>query len=127
MTEFSIENPTKIMEIESFLANNAYLSGEALPNQEDSRILGLLKDIPERSKYPNLFSWWWNLCSFQESARNLWGDAKKVEKKVEKKEEKKEESDSDDDLLDSGDEDDEKVKALKAEMEKKAKKAEKSK
>ena len=40
--KFSVENPTKLMEIESFLANNAYLSGEALPSQEDARVLDLL-------------------------------------------------------------------------------------
>lgn len=63
-TEFSVENPTKIMEIESFLATNAYLSGQSLPGSEDARILGLLTEAPDRSKYPNFFSWWWNLSPF---------------------------------------------------------------
>lgn len=63
-TEFSVENPTKLMEIESFLANNAYLSGEALPGKQDADILNQLSEVPERSKYPNLFSWWWNLSPF---------------------------------------------------------------
>lgn len=62
--KFSVENPTKLMEIESYLANNAYLSGEPLPSQEDARVLDLLKEVPDRSKYPNLFSWWWNLSPF---------------------------------------------------------------
>ena len=31
-TEFSVENSTKIIEVKSFLANNIYLSGEALPD-----------------------------------------------------------------------------------------------
>lgn len=64
MTEFSVENPTKMMEIESFLGNNAYLSGKPLPGAEDARVLGLLNETPDRSNYPNLFSWWWNLSSF---------------------------------------------------------------
>ena len=63
-TEFSVENPTKIMEIESYLSNNAYLSGQPLPGAEDARVLGLLNETPDRSKYPNLFAWWWNLSPF---------------------------------------------------------------
>ena len=31
-TEFSVENPTKLIEVKNFLANNAYLFGEALPD-----------------------------------------------------------------------------------------------
>ena len=91
------------MEIESFLANNVYLSGDSLPNQEDARVLESIKEAPDRSKYPNFFAWWWNLCLFQQPARALWGskaegkDKKKEEKKEEKKVEKKEESDDDDD------------------------------
>ena len=90
-TEFSVENPTKIMEIESFLANNGYLSGQSLPGAEDARFLGLINETTDRTKYPNLFSWWWNLSPFQENARSLWGKTKqKGGKKDAKTGEKKE-------------------------------------
>ena len=143
-TEFSVENPTKLMEIESFLANNAYLSGEALPGKQDADILNQLNEVPERSKYPNLFSWWWNLSPFQESARELWGkekkkdkkdkkdkkkdkkDDKKKDKKDDKKEEKKEEKKDDDDIDLFGDDDEDDVEAKK-ELEKKMAKAKKQK
>lgn len=91
-THFSTENPTKLMELESYLANNLYLSGEALPNQEDSRIVESLKDAPDRSKYPNLFAYWWNLCLFQPNARELWctkGHKDQKDHKEEHKDEKK--------------------------------------
>lgn len=80
-SHFSTENATKLMEIESHLANNLYLSGEALPNQEDARILESLKEGPDRAKYPNLFAWWWNLCLFQPNARELWGGKADQDKK----------------------------------------------
>ena len=88
-SHFSTENATKLMEIESFLANNIYLSGEALPNQEDARILDSIKDAPDRAKYPNLFAWWWNLCLFQPAARELWGGKADHDEKKDKKDEKK--------------------------------------
>ena len=139
-SQFSTENPTKLMEIESFLANNLYLSGEALPNQEDSKILGSLSDTPDRIKYPNLFAWWWNLCLFQPAARELWGtkgaqEEKKTEapkkpvgkpapKKAQAEEE--EEDDDDIDLFGGVTEDDKKAmeedKKKKEEEKKKAKK-----
>lgn len=72
-SQFSTENPTKLIELESHLANNHYVSGENLPNQEDARVLGEIKDTPDKAKYPNLFAWWWNLCLFQPNARELWG------------------------------------------------------
>ncbi len=129
MSEFGVDNATKLLEIDNFLNNNAYLSGKSLPGTDDARVLGLLEEAPDRTKYPNLFSWWWNLSPFQEPARALWGESakgkkkeKKVEKKVEKKEEKKVEEDESDDLFGSDDEDDEeaimalKEKKMKAEM-----------
>lgn len=81
-SQFSTENATKLSELESHLANNLYLSGDTLPNQEDARILASLQDTPDRAKYPNLFAYWWNLCLFQANARELWGgkaDAKGTE------------------------------------------------
>ena len=88
-SHFSTENATKLMEIESFLANNIYLSGEALPSQEDARILESIKEAPDRSKYPNLFAWWWNLCLFQPAARELWSGKDQEEKKEKKEQPKK--------------------------------------
>lgn len=43
MSTFSTENETKLLEIENFLTNNAYLSGGPLPNQEDSSVFLSLK------------------------------------------------------------------------------------
>ncbi len=118
MTEFSLENPTKMMEVESFLANNAYLSGEPLPGPKDAKILSQLSEAPDRAKYPNLFCYWWNLSFFSEEARALWGKQKKDKKKKDckkneckKKEEKKVEEDEDDlDLF--GEETEEEKQAL---------------
>ena len=133
-SHFSTENGTKLMEIESFLANNIYLSGEALPNQEDAKILEAIKETPDRSKYPNLFAWWWNLCLFQPAARELWGcKEEKKECKEEKKECKKEEKkcnkpvptkkveveDEDDDVDLFGEVTEEEKQALEAEQKKK--------
>lgn len=130
VSEFSVENPTKVMEVESFLANNAYLSGDSLPGAEDARILDLLQEVPDRVTYPNLFAWWWTLSAFQEPARKLWGkkkdkkckkDKKKCKKEVKtveaKVEAKAEEEDSDDDLDLFGEETEE-DKAAQAELEK---------
>ena len=64
MTNFGVDSATKLLEIDTFLANNAYLSGQPLPGSEDARILGLITEAPDRSKYANLFSWWWNLSPF---------------------------------------------------------------
>lgn len=138
VSEFSVENPTKVMEVESFLSNNAYLSGDALPGLEDARILDLLQEVPDRTTYPNLFAWWWTLSAFQEPARKLWGKKKaKKEKKgkkgkkckkveeVKKEEEKKEEEDDDD--LDLFGEETEEDKAALEELEKKMKKEKRNK
>ena len=128
MTEFSVENPTKIMEIESFLANNAYLSGQPLPGAEDAKVLGLITETPDRTKYPNLFAWWWNLCPFQESARALWGNTKqKGGKKDEKKpaEKKEENKDGDDEIDLFGEDNEEDVKKLQEKITKDKKQAEK--
>ena len=80
--QFSTENPAKLSELESHLASNLYLSGEALPNQEDSRILGSITATPDRLKYPNLFAWWWNLCLFQPASRELWGGKAEAQPKA---------------------------------------------
>lgn len=71
-TAFSIDNPT---ELENQLANNLYVSGADLPNQEDARVLASIKNAPDRLKYPNTFAWWWNLGLFQPVATQLWGNA----------------------------------------------------
>ena len=80
-SNFSTETPAKLAELEAYLAGNIYVSGESLPNQEDSRILESLKDVPDRSKYPNIFAYWWNLCLFQQNARELWASKAQNEEK----------------------------------------------
>lgn len=88
-SQFSTESPAKLTELDTYLATNLYLSGEALPNQEDSRVLGSITEAPDRLKYPNLFAYWWNLCLFQPAARELWGTKTDAHAKTEgaKKEE----------------------------------------
>ena len=76
-------NPTKLLEKESFLSNHAYLSGQALPNEEDARVLSLIIETPDRQKYPNLFYWWWSMVPFSEPARELWRNKKKDESQEE--------------------------------------------
>lgn len=69
--------------LEAHLASNLYLSTEALPNQEDARVLGELSGTPDRLKFPNVFAWWWNLCLFAPAARELWGKSGESQGKVE--------------------------------------------
>ena len=80
-TQFSTETPAKLGELEAHLAANLYLSGEALPNQEDARVIGELTTTPDRLKYPNVFAWWWNLCLFAPASRELWGGKAATEQK----------------------------------------------
>lgn len=75
MTEFSVENETKILEIENFLTNNSYLCGGSLPGREDALILekvNLLNMKFDIEKTPQFYGWWWTLCSFQAPAMELW-------------------------------------------------------
>ena len=102
MTTFNVDNEAGLQALETHLSTNAYLSGSNLPNQEDSRVLGLLKDAPNRSTYPNLFSWWWNLVPFQEEARALWGQTK-AKKGGKKKQTKQEDDDDFDPFAEGGD------------------------
>jgi len=58
MSKFDL---SKVDEIEKFLATNAYLSGSALPNAEDSKIMLAIKDIPSVADTPNLYYWYASL------------------------------------------------------------------
>ena len=40
-----------------------------------------MTECPDRKKFPNVFSWWWNLSQFACVAKELWGE--KEEKKEE--------------------------------------------
>jgi len=111
MSKFSIENETKLAEIETHLANNTYLSGGALPDAADAEILlALGHTAPEKSKYPNFFFWYVNNKLFSEAVLKSWigkksGGAKDKKAEVE------------DDLFgdDDNSEELEKLKAKKAE------------
>lgn len=83
-----------------------------------------MTETPDRSKYPNLFAWWWNLSPFQENARALWGDSKAKKETKAKKSEKKEDDDDEVDLF-GDDDDDEAAAELEAKMKKDKKTAEK--
>ena len=132
MVEYSLENETKMMEVETFLDTHMYLSGKGNPDEVDAKIVALLKEAPDRKKYPNLFAYWWNNTLFMESARALWGKeaAAPQKKKAEKKEEpkKKEAKKEEEDELDLfGDDDEEESKKILEEMKKKKEEAEKNK
>ena len=108
--QFCCQSEEGIKKIEEFLVKNAYLSGEQLPGSEDAKVLESQTQAPCRKSYPNFFSWWWNLCGFSQSARELWGGCKKTACKEEKKEEKKVAQDEDElDLF--GDDNEEDLKA----------------
>lgn len=49
--------------------------------------------MPDRKKYPNFFSWWWNLSQFQSVAKELWGGKKECKKECKEKKEEEEELD----------------------------------
>lgn len=78
--KFAADKPE---ELEKFLKEKCYFSGETLPGCDDAKLIGQIKDAPDRKKYPHLFAWWWNLCAFTEAARAHWG--KKEDKKDDKK------------------------------------------
>jgi len=69
MGKFSVENDTKLLEIENYLANNQYLSGADKPDGEDGEIFRALHarkpEQPNWEKYPNTFAWfgWLNMFS----------------------------------------------------------------
>lgn len=70
---FTVDTETGLLEVENFLASNAYLSGGPLPGKQDAEILGKLKTAPSDQKYPNLFSWWFVLSMFTPQVRETWG------------------------------------------------------
>lgn len=72
---FTVESETGLLEVENFLASNAYLSGGPLPGKQDAEILTKLKTAPSDQKYPNLFSWWFVLSMFTPQVRETWGAA----------------------------------------------------
>ena len=38
-----------------------------------------MNDCPDRKKFPNTFSWWWNLSQFTCVAKELWGEKEEEE------------------------------------------------
>ena len=103
MSKFSTENETKLAEIETHLANNAYLSGGALPDAHDAEILlALGTNAPNKDKYPNFYYWYVNNRLFAEPVLRSW-----IEKKGGKKDEKKDEKKGGDYVDLFGDDDDE--------------------
>jgi elongation factor 1-beta len=115
MSKFSIENETKLAEIETHLTSNAYLSGGALPDGNDADILLKLTSAPEKSKFPNTYFWWVNNKFFSEALLKQWAEKLSAAAKPEAK--KKEAAD--DDLFGS-DDDDEAAKKLEELKKKKA-------
>jgi elongation factor 1-beta len=73
MSKFSIENETKLAEIETHLANNAYLSGGALPDGNDASVLlALGNNAPNKDKYPNFYFWYVNNRMFADHLLHHW-------------------------------------------------------
>ena len=75
MSSFSVENETKIIEIENFLKHNSYQSGNLYPGENDARVMDELEKnaiIPDQEKYVSQYSWWWSLVCFQKEARDNW-------------------------------------------------------
>ena len=66
------KNPTNRLEKETFLMNYKYLSGQALPGEEDFKYMQLMQEAPDKTKYPNLFYWRWSLYPFSVHSRDLW-------------------------------------------------------
>lgn len=62
-------------EMETFLSKNVYLSGTENPGQIDSQMIDhfqLGRVVPDRSHFPNCFSWYWSLAVFSRPTRALW-------------------------------------------------------
>jgi len=116
--QFSTETETKTLEIESFLTNNAYLSGGPLPGAQDSQIFLSLKAAPDQSKYPNFFYWYSALSMFNPAVIKTWGakaqKAEKPHKEEAKKEEAKPAADDDDLFGEETEEDKARLEAKKA-------------
>jgi len=76
---FSIDN---VNEVESYLENCQFLSGKALPGNQDYDMLKAMNDkgfVPHSDKLPNTFGWFWHLNSVSEPAREMWKDGNNVE------------------------------------------------
>mmetsp|Transcript_87241 Transcript_87241/g.121049 ORF Transcript_87241/g.121049 Transcript_87241/m.121049 type:complete len:218 (+) Transcript_87241:65-718(+) len=126
MSKFSIENDTKLSEIETHLANNAYLSAGPLPDAEDAKVaLALIKndpEVPSKEKYPNLYFWYANIRVLAPPVLEV------MSKKAEAKKADTKKADVEDDLFGSDDDDDkEALEALKKKQEEANKKKEKKK
>jgi len=64
-----------MIEMETFLSMNIYLSGTENPGQIDSKMIDHFQFhqiLPDRSQYPNCFSWYWSLVVFSPQTRKLW-------------------------------------------------------
>jgi len=120
-SQFSCESETKTLEIESFLSNNAYLSGGPLPGAQDSQVFFSLKAAPEQSKYPNFFYWFATLSNFNPTVVKAWGAKKEQpqQQKGGKPEVKKEEAAKSEDVDLFGDDDGEDAAILAARKEEK--------
>lgn len=70
--------PPKVLtmtDMETFLSKNIYLSGSENPGQIDSQMIDHFKQgrvVPDRSHFPNCFSWYWSLAVFSKPTRALW-------------------------------------------------------
>lgn len=58
---------------ETDLAVKSYFSGVSLPDEEDAKVFRLISKIPDMEKFPNLFAWWWSLCTFSPATMASWG------------------------------------------------------
>ena len=67
-----------LIELETFLSKNSFLSGTDSPGQKDSNMINAMKvefnwqNPPNSNKYPNCFGWYWSLSVFSQNTRKLW-------------------------------------------------------
>jgi len=125
MSNFSIENDTKILEIETHLNNNQYLSSADKPGKLDSTIFTQLNDKKvniDQTKYPNLFAWFGWINMFNPETVKNWGTegAKTAQKDAKKDGDKKDEKKGGDDVDLFGDDDEDEEEAKKLAEKKKA-------
>jgi elongation factor 1-beta len=77
MSTFSVQNDTKLAEIEKHLTANNYLSNGALPDGTDAQIfIDLAGNAPNRDKYPHFYFWYVNLALFAEPVLKSWVEKK---------------------------------------------------
>jgi hypothetical protein len=76
---FSVENQTKLAEIEAHLSKHPYLSEGNLPGGADAKIFQSLLsiwfievDVPDKNVYPNFFFWYLLIKQFSPSVLKSW-------------------------------------------------------